>query len=377
MLAYYVSSAAIPTAIVATEELETQLVPDQVVIAELSSDTAASLAQVQRLGARLIGIRKPGDAPIDAVVPEVALSWPIVRAEFEEILKALIEGSPLSVPRGAEKHEPQTRFLGLRVLVADDNEINQEVAKEALEQLGATTTIVCDGAEAVATYAASLFDIVFLDGSMPVLDGFQAARRIRQKEAESGLKRTPIVALTAHVLGSRATDWIDAGMDALLAKPFTLDQLRRCIESMLPSRGISSLTPPQTLASLDTQDLMDQSTFDELERLSQNGKSDFLGRIMRLYLEHAPSTVANLERLAAEQDLEGLAKTAHALKSMSLNIGARLVAFQASRIELDAKNSRPPAYEELMRLREITSVTCKLFVRKSEESRSTQLKAAN
>ena len=114
------------------------------------------------------------------------------------------------------------RFPHARVLVADDSAVNVEVAIEALARCGVTDVItVGDGAQALAASAAGHFDLILMDGSMPVLDGFEATRAIRRREAETGAARLPIVAMTAHVIGDGALAWQEADMDGTLAKPFT------------------------------------------------------------------------------------------------------------------------------------------------------------
>ena len=147
-------------------------------VAELTALSAPYLTQARQRGATVIGVRTP-TAPAEALDLEASLSWPIDRVELESILRNVAMGAPLGAERPARRRDPQAQFPGMRVLVADDNVVNQEVAKEALARLGAETVVVEDGAKAIAAFAASRFDLVFLDGSMPVLDGFEAARRIR------------------------------------------------------------------------------------------------------------------------------------------------------------------------------------------------------
>ena len=121
------------------------------------------------------------------------------------------------------------RFANLRVLVADDSAVNREVAIEALSRLGAHVETVENGVEAVSAAARRSHDIILMDGSMPQMDGFTAARTIRQAEQSENRVRVPIVALTAHVIGAAAEEWRLAGMDAIIHKPFTIAQLAECL----------------------------------------------------------------------------------------------------------------------------------------------------
>ena len=160
----------------------------------------------------------------------------MLRSEIEDAARAHRRRRTRS-PAGGEsaRAAPFATLRRFRALVADDNAVNREVALEALAQLNATVVTVENGREAVEAAAANGFDIIFMDGSMPVMDGFDAARAIRAAEANGA--RIPIVALTAHVVGAAAEEWRDAGMDAVVHKPFTVATLARTIEQLLPHLG--------------------------------------------------------------------------------------------------------------------------------------------
>lgn len=126
-------------------------------------------------------------------------------------------------------HEINGR-ANLKILVADDNPINIEVMNEALQQLGLKSDSVINGHEAVIAAQSGHYNFIFMDGSMPVLDGFCATKKIREWEEQQ--KRTPmtIVALSAHVAGTQASTYLNAGMNDYIAKPFTLNTLVTCLE---------------------------------------------------------------------------------------------------------------------------------------------------
>lgn len=120
-----------------------------------------------------------------------------------------------------------------RVLLAEDNPVNALVAEAALKNMGLTVELVEDGLQAVASFRASPPDLVLLDCQMPVMDGFEAARRIREHEGEQGLPRTPVVALTANALQGDREHSLAAGMDDHLAKPFKDEDLRAVLRRHL------------------------------------------------------------------------------------------------------------------------------------------------
>ncbi len=138
------------------------------------------------------------------------------------------EGVPQEPPG-----ETARAALGASVLLVEDNPVNQTVARSMLELLGCRTTIASDGREAVDAAAAGSFDLILMDCQMPVMDGYEATRAIRAREAV----RTPIVALTADAMPGTSERCLAEGMDGYLSKPFTLQQLRELVERFLQPRS--------------------------------------------------------------------------------------------------------------------------------------------
>jgi TMAO reductase system sensor TorS len=127
-----------------------------------------------------------------------------------------------------------TSRSGLRVLLAEDNKVNQKVAERFLERLGHIVTVANDGREAVERWHAAPFDLVLMDVQMPEMDGFEAVAAIRAAELETGT-RTPVIALTAHAMSGDRERCLAAGMDGYLTKPVKLAQLVEAIDSVLPA----------------------------------------------------------------------------------------------------------------------------------------------
>jgi len=226
------------------------------------------------------------------------------------------------------------RFPGARVLVADDSAVNREVAVEALSRCGITEVVtVEDGLAATEAYAASPFDIVLMDGSMPVMDGFTAAGTIRQHERRIGRRRTPIIALTAHVLADAAEAARAADMDGILPKPFTLAQLANLLQQYVAGEAPATVEAPEPQASPDG--LLDGDVIDGLLSLGDGG---FLARIVDLYRQQAPIALSALRDAVVEADQLAIARAAHSLKSMSANIGARLLVEHLKPIEMTARD---------------------------------------
>ena len=283
-----------------------------------------------------------GPGLIGAGLADAVLRRPLAQAEWRPLLAALAEGTPFAVeePEANESPVALPSFADARVLLADDSAVNREVAAEALGRFG-IHDIVCveDGGAAVEAAAAGRFDLVLMDGSMPVLDGFSAAAAIRAREARDGTGRVPIVALTAHVVGDGSESWQAAGMDGMLAKPFTLAQLGALLAHHLSAAGgdPGTVVPEAPTLAASDDALLDEPTIANLEEL---GDRDFLERILRLYLAQAPQTLLDLEDALARADAQAAARAAHGLKSMSANIGAVQVKDRAGAIERAARDGR-------------------------------------
>ncbi|MEM1049208.1 MAG: ATP-binding protein [Pseudomonadota bacterium] len=236
-----------------------------------------------------------------------------------------------------------------RVLVADDSPVNQEVAREALARFGIAPDIVENGAEAVLKAGPGCYDLILMDCSMPVMDGYEATRRIRANE----VGRVPIVALTAQVMDEARFDWQSAGMDSMLPKPFTLDQLQECLTDNLsapeshggtdPQAGPISGPPPAVSKSEPESParhplaILDTGHLQTLSGQLGDGASTFLDNILSLFEQHAPTSFETLKDVLTDGEPEAVASAAHALKSMAANVGAQRLAGCCEKLERAAK----------------------------------------
>lgn len=280
------------------------------------------------------------EAPLRAGLADAVLTLPLARSDLAAILQRMRNGEPLhDEPSRPAPREQMPDHAGLRVLVVDDGAVNREVALAALRKLGVEPDMAEDGRQAVEAVADKLYDLVLMDGSMPVLDGFAATRLIRAMEAERALPRTPIVALTAHVVGAAAEAWREAGMDGILHKPFTLARLTQCLAtharapSATSSPGPAATPGPDAVGQADASAMrLDPGVLADLRAMA-GGSTDILPRVIRLYKLQSAECLEHLRKAAAEGDADAAGAAAHALKSMSLNMGARCMARLAAECE--------------------------------------------
>ena len=161
--------------------------------------------------------------------PDAVGLKPIRALTLNTLVDQVITGKVSHKSRQPALPQANSTFKGRRLLLVEDNPVNQRVAQRVLQKLAAEVTLANNGAEALERIAESSFDAVLMDCQMPVMDGFTATRRIRDTERATGLKRLPIIALTANVMSEDRENCIAAGMDAHLGKPIEPSQLTECL----------------------------------------------------------------------------------------------------------------------------------------------------
>lgn len=305
-----------------------------------------------------ICVSELGDAAPDRLlesgVAEDLLIRPLSRHDVMSQIERIFEGrlrGPNAVRVSSDSAPSLPSFAGARVLAADDSIINREVVQEALTRLGIQPVLVEDGREALEAVKQGGFDLVLMDCSMPVMDGFEATRAIREWEQETGAKPVPILALTAHAAGAY-DEWRKAGMNDYVTKPFTIAVLSKALGAWLPERSAGPLAYSVRRAGLasvealveDENNILDtekESPFDfaVLRSLGemQAGDTDLVARALDLFEEHAHAAALRLVRaVRSGDDPKEIKSSAHALKSMSLNVGARALAKACGAIEAHA-----------------------------------------
>ncbi|MFO1394427.1 MAG: response regulator [Steroidobacteraceae bacterium] len=277
--------------------------------------------------------------------------------------------------------------LGLDVLVADDNEINREVAQAMLERSGCRVALAEDGLAAVEAVRARAYDVVLMDCQMPGMDGYAATGAVRRLEREKSRPASAIVALTANVLARDRTRCLEAGMNGFLPKPFTQEQLVAALKPVAESLGklkfvetrpapapapsfapAPALTPPRPAAAVtpvavadDEEEMLLSDTVvmgllqaepegqgadsalpvldpEQIAAIRGLGKPQVLERLCALLYQTAPGSIERLQGALESGDLEAVAAVAHSLKSPVSSLGGRRLADQLDRCESAARD---------------------------------------
>jgi CheY-like chemotaxis protein len=238
-------------------------------------------------------------------------------------------GQPVEPARPTHSTAP----IRLRVLLAEDNPLNREVAATLLGRMGHAVVVADDGAEALAALERDSYDVLLLDLQMPGLDGFEVMRRIRASETATG-RRLPIVAVTAHALKGDRERCLAAGADEYVSKPIRRQELARAMSRALAQ---PAKTPPAPLSSMAGQGSPTQGGGAGIDRArllrEVAGDAIVLRRMVELYFETTPDLQRRIHQAVNEQDALLLGRAAHMLKGSAAQLGARCVYQLLARLE--------------------------------------------
>lgn len=234
-----------------------------------------------------------------------------------------------------------------RILLTEDDPINQEVATVMLESMGYEVVIANNGADAVDTMLQdNNIDLILMDCQMPVMDGFNATRAIRDNNVN-----TPIVALTANATQGDKDLCLDAGMNDYLTKPIFQTDLSRVVAQWVSDtttdtdnqNNTKTANVPETETS-SRENIMnieiDESALDAIRSLQRPGKPDILARIVNMYMEKSPELISAIQEGVAANDCDKVKMAAHTLKSSSAYVGASALAEVCSQVESKAANDQ-------------------------------------
>jgi PAS domain S-box-containing protein len=229
----------------------------------------------------------------------------------------------------AAHHAPAPGRCRLRLLLAEDNAVNQRLAVSLLEKRGHQVVVAGNGREALAALDGRPFDAVLMDVQMPEMDGFEATAAIRAREAATGA-HTPIIAMTAHALKGDRDRCLEAGMDAYVSKPLRPQELFEVLEALATAADLAGPAPngPEP----------EPAAFDmavALERV--DGDAELLKELAGLFKSECPQRMADIRQAIDQRDASKLYQAAHTLRGSVGNFGARAATLAAQRLETDGR----------------------------------------
>ena len=241
--------------------------------------------------------------------------------------------------------------LPMRLLLADDNPINQKVGLSVLQKLGYRAEVANNGLEVIQALEQKPFDIIFMDVQMPEMDGLEATRQICQRWA--GDKRPRIIAMTGNALLGDREKCLAAGMDDYISKPVRIAELQAALERWGPTKS-KNLDTAFFVAnrSGNADDFLDQVVIAELQQTPPGGGVMLLKELLALFLESAPQRISQITHFL--DDPPKMAFHAHALRSMSLNLGANKIVEICHNLEQMGHSNNVEGADKLVRELEVT-----------------------
>jgi PAS domain S-box-containing protein len=252
---------------------------------------------------------------------------------------AALAAPAAEVPSPARRAAP-----GLRVLLAEDNVVNQQLARKLLERRGHRVSVAQNGGEAVAAWQSGLFDLVFMDMMMPEMDGIEATRLIREAERARG-GHVAIIAMTANAMQGDRERCLAAGMDGYVSKPIDPAALE---EEMARVVGAAE-TPADLYYPPASRAMAGEAVYDRAEALGRlDGDEILLQSLIDLFVADAPRYLDDLETSWRDGDLPRLTRAAHTLKGVLATFSAHPAQAAAARLEQAARDGREAQIDHLI-----------------------------
>ncbi len=330
--------------------------PCNVVILNSRLDEADGMQVARDLRGQLPLARRPRIAIVSdtaaqadrSLLAELDIAGWIGKPVRREALRLLFEKLfPGTLPVRPDSGKVDT-FPGARILLVEDNSVNQMVATGMLQTAGCKVEVAANGLEALERLGRNRYELVLMDCQMPEMDGYAATAQWRLREAHSG-RHQLIVALTANAMEGDRERCVVAGMDDYLAKPFRREQMLAVLRRHLRGveSGVKELRDPGASESADPQ--IDPAPLEGLRQLERNGAVGLVTKVVQAWIASSGELIGKLESSLMAGDRREFHRAAHTLKSSSANVGAATVSALAKQLETDAATELPIGSTDLIR----------------------------
>ncbi len=308
---------------------------------------------------------EPSEEPVPRL-PDDHLNWQ--DKHYDQAVDSIMPKA--EAPKQAPARDLHTRLVG-RVLVVEDNPVNQSVVKKMLEKAGLSPVTANDGVEALERLREEQFDVILMDCQMPRMDGYETTEAIREREIHQGLMRIPVIAMTANAMSGDRERCLAVGMDDYLSKPVKPSQLETMLRQWLPMEdALSGLYREQSVATaagaqtvtmaskpgeverglspdnermvsetevtpMGSYGMIDRAVLGELYEIMEE---DFVS-VIQSYLKSAPNLMHGIREAVQKRDMDALVKSAHPLKSSSANVGAMELSLLARDLEFKGREN--------------------------------------
>ncbi len=269
------------------------------------------------------------------LIDALAIIWKKYNEGYRDTLIRVDTGSVAQI----RMQQDSIHLENARILLVEDSRLNQAFAEEVLSQIGCKVVTVSNGEEAVNTITTDEFSLVLMDCQMPVMDGFEATRKICEMKAQGLVRDTlPIIALTANAMKDDRQRCIDAGMDDYITKPVRKNELKEKVFAWLKGKDTEEFTQKDTMATTSDPSgfpLIDEELLEEARSIMKD-KFDFF---IDCFIEDVEKYMADIDSAVKNNKMEDMILPAHTIKSTSKRVGAVILSDLAKHIELTAREA--------------------------------------
>jgi len=280
--------------------------------------------------------------PLDSGI-KLSMSKPIRQQHFIDMVTKLVSNTEKQHSKDNVNANQINISFDAKVLLVEDNMINQEVAFEMLKLVGITPVLAKNGIDAVEKFKFNKYDLILMDCQMPVMDGYQATKLIRDYEKAEGMQRTPIIALTANAMTSDKKQCIDAGMDDHISKPITDECLQGTLSKWInPIKNTIGCEEKMNISTTEKNELepknVQQQYIDEIQYQNMFKKlgNRYLS-IIEKFKENSLEIILNMRMAIDDNDIDSVKLYAHTLKGSSDSMAACRLCDLACEIESTVK----------------------------------------
>jgi len=271
-----------------------------------------------------------------------SMNRPVRRKNLYHALSLLNEPEKTDERNVSEQNTKSTEAAGERIhkiLLVEDNVVNQHVALATLQRYGCMVDVANNGQEAINRVKLSNYDLIFMDCQMPVIDGIEATRIIRKNEKDEGRERTPIIALTANALQADRRACLEVGMDDFLIKPIRIRTLSEIFERFSIRKHEKIDLDAISSKSITNTEHLDHEVIDELQKLLDKEQ---LSNVVSLFFEHSEERLKSLKTAIDTRNLDEVESISHSLKGSCANMGATLLSSLCNKILQSARGGELP-----------------------------------
>jgi CheY-like chemotaxis protein/HPt (histidine-containing phosphotransfer) domain-containing protein len=254
------------------------------------------------------------------------LSKPIKASQLYDALIGIADTSAARSTRIPSRQQIDPQMAArrpLRILLAEDNAVNQKVALKTLGRLGYRADVAANGLEVLDALERQSYDVVLMDMQMPEMDGLEATRQICQHWPAE--QRPRIIAMTANAMQGDRELCLDAGMDDYISKPVRIQDLISVLEQATPNSSVPTATAPATMGEPDSS-VLDRRVLARLQAELGGGDPAIVVELIEMFLTDTPQLMADLHQALAHRSVDELQRAAHTLKSSSASLGAQQLA---------------------------------------------------